>query len=153
MEALKQLALMLVFCAAAGFIYYFLLPSGKISQTAKSVMSVFFLLCVLSPLFSFLGQELPSFGSAQPEAFPAYDEAFAEAAKRSVLAEADRVISQYTEIPYEISVDVHISDGDIINIEQIGIMFDEAPADPGGLAQALREALGAIPVITVREGE
>ena len=151
--ALRDLALMLLFCAAAGLIYYFLLPSGKLSQTAKSVLSVFFLLCVLSPLFSFLGQELPDFGAAQSEAGTAYDDVFIEAAKKTALREIGAVIEAYTDIAYQIELDVHISGASDIEIKQVRVTFDAAPADSGALEQALTDLIGTAPVITAREDE
>ena len=153
MEQLKQFALMLVFLSAAGLIYYFLLPSGRVSQTAKSILSVFFLLAALGPLFSLTTSLTPAFSfEAQSDAF-VYDEAMVDAAKAAVVRRIADVISSYTDTPCEISVSANIGTDYSIEIEQVNILFDADVQNSGTISLALREALGFAPVLTVREGE
>ena len=57
MKELREWALMLVFISLASFIYWYLLPSGRISETAKAVVSVLAVASVCVPVFSFIGQK------------------------------------------------------------------------------------------------
>ena len=154
MEALKNFALMLVFLSAAGLIYYFLLPSGKVSQTAKSVLSVFFLLAVVTPLFSLSDALAPAFSfeagySEQTD----FDEPYLDAAKAAIIQLIGGTVREYTDEAYEVSVEAHIGADRSIEIEQVNILFDAEPPDRGALTAALQSALGFAPALTVREGE
>ena len=153
MEELKRFALMLVFCAAAGLIYYLLLPSGSVSQTAKGVLSALMLLCVLAPLFSFLGQELPRFSFAD-ETNIFYDgDTWVEAAKNTVKRTVRDVVLQYTSLPYDLQIDAHITSGYGIDIKQVRLVFDRDFNSRGDLTLALAQALGVTPLVDVAEEE
>ena len=143
-QALRSAALGLVFVSAACCVYYYLLPNGNVSRTAGRLLSVFFLLCALSPLFSLF--EAPGFfapaaeqGAAQPQA----DCRPAAAAWEAALgAAADAVIRARTDVPYEIGFSVHITEDGGIDIERVTVTFEREFAGREALAAALREALG-----------
>ena len=153
MDALKNTALMLLFASVMGLIYYFLLPSGKISQTAKSVLSVFMLLCVMQPLFSFMNMEMPEISIDVYNNFAELDENFISAAKNTVINEIDFVIKKYTETPYNIDVSVNIFSDKSIDIEQVRIVFDKGFIPPAGMEEELFSALGIKPIVSAREEE
>ncbi|MCH5198796.1 MAG: hypothetical protein J1E34_07815 [Oscillospiraceae bacterium] len=153
METLKNTALMLLFAAVMGLIYYFLLPSGKISQTAKSVLSVFMLLVVMQPLFSFMNMEMPDIDLYAYGDFAELDDNFISAAKNAVISQIDGVIKKYTETPYNIEVPVNISENRSIDIEQVRIVFNKGFIPEEEMKEELFFALGAEPLISVREDE
>ena len=153
MQELKQFAVMLVFLSAAGLIYYFLLPSGKVSQTAKSILSVCFLLAALSPLFSFASNVSPTFSFEERSGGSAFEENVIDAAKAALVQQIEAVIAGFTDVPCEVSVSAHIGEDYSIEIEQVNILFDAEVPDVGALKEALNEALGFQPVLTVREDE
>ena len=151
MEQIRSFALMLVFCAAAGLIYYLLLPAGKVSDTAKSVFSAVLLLAVLTPLFSFAGMQLPASTAAPPET-DAYDADILLAAVRQQIEKTlEAVVRQFTDQPYETELTMHITEDNGINIEQIRLVFDSDFAEREPLMQALTQALGAAPEVVIRE--
>lgn len=153
METLKNTALMLLFASVMGLIYYFLLPSGKVSQTAKSVLSVFMLLCVMGPLFSFMNMEMPDIYLDSYNDFADLDGEFIAVAKKTVINEIDGVIKKYTETPYDIEVSVNISANKSIDIEQVRIVFDEGYVLYEEMQEELTLTLGAKPLISVRGEE
>lgn len=153
MESLKNTALLLLFASVMGLIYYFLLPSGKISQTAKSVFSVFMLLCVIGPLFSFMNMELPDIDIEAYNDFAELDENFISAVKNTVISQIDGVIKKYTEAPYDIEVSVNISSDKSINIEQVRIIFDSGFVVSEKMKDELSVKLGTEPIISEREEE
>ena len=153
MQELKQFAVMLVFLSAAGLIYYFLLPSGRVSRTAKSILSVCFLLAALSPLFSLASNVSPVFSFEESSIGSAFDGNVIDAAKAALVRQIESVIAGYTDTPCEVSVSAHIGEDHSIEIEQVNILFDAEIPDVGALKDALREALGFQPVLTVREDE
>ena len=52
MEEIKTWGIFLLFLSAGSLIYCFLLPSGSISKTAKSVISIVLMTLVFMPMFS-----------------------------------------------------------------------------------------------------
>ena len=144
MEQLKSFALLLMFCAAAGFVYYVLLPAGKISQTAKSVLSVFLLFCALTPLFSLSEFQTPVFSADGAAAMEAYDEVFLNEAKAAVLRQADAVVKKYTNLPYTANIEGHISAGQCISIDRIELVFSAVPPSFDGLRQELADVFGCV---------
>ena len=153
MQELKQFAVMLVFLSAAGLIYYFLLPSGKVSQTAKAILSVCFLLAALSPLFSLAANISPTFSFEEKSVSSAFDGSVTDAAKVALVRQIEAVIAGYTDMPCEVSVSANIGEDYSIEIEQVNILFDAEVPDAGALKEALNAALGFQPVLTVREDE
>ncbi len=154
MEALKQTSLLLLYVAAAGFIYYFLLPSGRLSQTAKSVFAAFMLLCVLQPLFGLLRNPVSAV-SAVPAAFDAadYGAPYTAAAERTVKRQIREIVERYTDEAYEIYVSAHITPSLVIDIEQVRLRFRAAPPEWETLRRELTAALGSAPELEVQEDE
>ncbi len=153
METLKSFAAIMVFIAAAGFIYTFLLPSGKLSQTAKSVLSALVLLCSLSPLFSLAGQAPPSFSAAEYEYKEEYNGLWLQTVKETLAAEVRKTVSRYTDQPFELFIDANITETYIININSVRLVFRAAPAGIDELRSALCELLGTGAVLEVQEEE
>ena len=154
MEQLKTFALMLVFCAAAGLIYYLLLPSGRISETAKGVLSAVTLFCVLLPLFSFLGMEPPTVAPREETAVS--DRAaglLLESVKQRISQTAREAVREFTDLPCEIYVEAHITEDHGIDIELVRLTFDRDFPERAALTQALTERLGFAPTVEIREGE
>ncbi len=138
-ETLRGFAVMLVFCAAAGLVYYFLLPSGRLSQTAKGVLSAVFLLCVLTPLVTLVRGRLPEI-SPTPENASVYDYGYVEQAARETLTRTvEAAVRNVTNAPYELQADMYIAEDGGIHIERVSIVF--GAYEPG--AEALRDALTA----------
>ncbi len=143
---------MMVFVSVAGFIYCFLLPAGGVSRMAKNLLSAIFLLLVLSPLFSFIGQELP----LQEQASAAYTEngaLYAEAVKTALGKEINETVSKYTDLPYTLLLDAHISEDRVISIDRVRLSFSSAPGDETALLNALTDLLGTAPELEVQEDE
>lgn len=145
MQTLKVAALGLVFVSAACCIYYYLLPEGGVSRTARRILSVFFLACVLSPLFSvfnalgsFASFSLPEeTGTLQTNPGP-----LAAAGEAAVREAAEALIRAKTDVPFEIRISVHITETGGIDIERLHVRFEREFNGREDLAAALREALG-----------
>ena len=152
MEALKHTALLLLYVAAAGFIYYFLLPSGRLSQTAKCVFAAFMLLCVLQPLFGLLRQPAAAVSAASASFNAAdYGAPYAAAAERTVKRQIKEIVERHTDEAYEIYVSAHITPSLVIDIEQVRLRFRAAPPEWEALRQELASALGSAPELEVQE--
>ena len=154
MEQLKTFALMLVFCAAAGLIYYLLLPSGRISETAKGVFSALMLLCVLTPLFSFFGMETPAFSLPQESGISETASlTLLESVKERLRLSAEQTVRRFTGLPCRIEIDAHITADYGIDIKGMRLIFPEDFQERPALEAALREAFGFAPTVEIREDE
>ena len=150
MPEIKAWGLMLLFISAGSLIYCFLLPSGSISKTAKSVVSITVLSAVFFPLFgafSDFSALVPEFDSElQTEGFEDY--ALNEA-RRAVEEVIDEVIKKYTSVPHKTEIFIDKTEDSGINIEYVGVIFSAEPQQKEELRQALFEALGIMPDIKV----
>ena len=153
MEQLKTFALMLVFCAAAGLVYFLLLPSGKVSETAKGVLGAVLLFFALTPLFSFAGMEIPSFSAAEPQDYVGNGDAVLSAAEQAVLRTVEDTVRRFTDLPFETELEMHITEDYCIDIEQVRLIFAAGLEDCETLRQALAEALGTVPEVVIREAD
>lgn len=151
MEELKGFALMLVFCAAAGLVYYLLLPAGSVSDTAKGALSALLLLCVLTPLFSFFRMELPSFSVEESSVAADGGETLLAAAETQVRQVIETVARGYTDLPFETEIVMHITENNGINMEQVRLTFPREFSGRAALTEALSEALGMPPDVEIRE--
>ena len=151
MAALKELAMLLLFGSAAAMIVWYLLPSGRVSRTAKSVISVFLLLCALLPMYSFRDLQLPRFSAEAQQTDADYNELFLSAARQTLGACVREVVQKYTDVPYRIVAGVHINGDRSIEIEQVRIVFNYAVEDADALAGELTQALGFKPVLVFGE--
>lgn len=147
--ALASFALLLLFVSACALIYYHLLPSGAVSAAAKSALSCLMLLCVFTPVFSFMKVELPS-----PEpSLPVFSEDTAflsREIRQTLLSLIDPTVKKYTDVSYDFSADVNISDAGDINITVVQIIFDAEFDGREDLTRELIDLLGIVPETGVK---
>lgn len=148
MDDIKSWGLILVFVSAGCMIYYFLLPSGSVSKTAKAVLSslVFGVICM--PLFSVI-ISVPDmsfeFSSAPDmEDFDGFVLSQARKATESIIEEC---IKKYTDEEYKTEIFIDISDDSFINISKVNIIFQVRPAHEKDIRQELYDKLGIMPDI------
>lgn len=155
MDKLKNFALMLLFVSAALAAVTFLLPSGRISKSAKAVLSVFMTLCVASPIFGVIGKNgdaralLDIFSGFETPDITENGNAFAKAAEEKITDALSTEIRQHTNIPYNIFLSTDIGEDFIINIESVRIQFSERPDNLDEIAFALEKELGFMPEFEV----
>ena len=112
------------------------------------------LLCVLLPLFSFLGMEAPSFAPAEEQTLDdAAAEILLESVKRQLRAAAEVTVKEFTDLPFEMEISAHITADYGIDIQQVRLTFLEDFGQREALAAALEEAFGFAPSVEIREGE
>ena len=134
-----------MFVSAACCIYYYLLPDGNVSDTAKRLLSVFFLACVIAPLFSVVDtvKSLMPFEGAIETQTPTADYGPAAAAgEAAVRGAAEGVIRAHTDEPFRMDVSVHITADGRIDIKRLTVVFEREFAGREKLTAALRETLG-----------
>lgn len=150
MEELKNWGLLLLFLSAGSLIYCFLLPSGTVSKTAKSVISVVLMSLVFLPLFSAFGNmNSDDFGLSGEYETENYDY-FLEESVRTAAEEVIRTtVRKFTAVPYKTEIFINKTEDGGINIEYAGITFEARPQYEEKLRDALYEALGIIPDIRV----
>lgn len=150
MEELKKWGIMLIFISAGTLIYCFLLPSGSVSKTAKTVLSICVLSAVCLPLFgvfsAFSGGEI-SFSEA-PE-IDEFEDIFVESAKAATENLIKETVRKYTAVPYETEIFIDKTKDGSINIEYVGITFSAKPQHEKEMREALYDALLIIPDIKV----
>lgn len=150
MEEIKSFGLMLLFVSAGSLIYCFLLPSGAVSKTAKSVISILLMSLVFLPLFSVFGsvstEDFGLSGSYKTEDYNSYLEESVKAVTRDVIKET---VVKFTNVPYKTEIFVNKSEEGNINIEYVGITFSAKPQFEKEMTEALTAALGIIPHIRV----
>ena len=151
MDKLKSFALMLLFVSAALAAVTFLLPSGRISKSAKAVFSVFMTLCVVAPLFGVIGKNgdpralLDIFSGFEAPDITENGSRFAAAAEEKIKNALGAEIDRRTDIPYNISLNTDIGGDFVINIESVRISFSERPENLDEIAFALEKELGFMP--------
>lgn len=153
-ERLKTWALCLVFIALASFIYYYLLPSGKVSQTAKTVISLVTVLAVCVPLFGFFEKGSTVFSdfsfSAETEIFEPYSY-YAHITETTVNDKVSLLVRQHTDIPFFIETQINISSDNCIDIEQVTVVFEKYPEKLPELSQNIEKELGISPKFRLKE--
>lgn len=149
LTALSSFSLLLLFVSACALIYYHLLPSGAVSSTAKSVLSCLMLLCVFTPVFSFMKVDIPSPAFETP-AFSEDAEVLYPGIRDTLLALLDPVIKKYTAVPYDFTADVNISETGDIDITVVKIIFDTEFDGREALTRELIDLLGIVPETGVK---
>lgn len=145
---------MLVFIALASFIYYYLLPSGHISDTAKSVLSVLTVAAVCVPVFVFFNGDEPFFygfssnGEAEPYEPYSY---YADIAVKTADEKVSLIVRRYTDASFFVDVDVNISEDMCIDIEQVSVIFEKKPDGLPELSQEIQNELGIAPHFVLKE--
>lgn len=157
MQSLREWALMLVFIALSGFIYWYLLPSGRISETAKTVVSLLAVASVCIPVFAFIGGADTSLSffteeNGETSVFEPTDY-YIRTAEKIVAEKLSLIIGGYTDSAFEIVTDIHITGDACIDIEQVSVIFETYPEKLPELSLAIEEALGIAPVFSLREKE
>ena len=156
LDTLREAVLLLSFCAVCGLLFHFLLPEGGVSRTAKTVMSLLMLCALCMPLFRVLdafdgasgnSRIFSSFGE-RDTTFPA--DLYREAVAEEVRGACGAIVEKYTDVPYEITADVHISDDGNIRIERVRIIFDALPEGRNAIERDITEACGIVPAIGVK---
>ena len=144
MDALRQFALFLLFSAVVMGAVTFVLPHGRLTETAKSVLTVtvFFAVLQFLPAFRLRLPVPASAGGYDADDFSAAAEVAGAAAERlmnGVLAERLRTV---TNAPYTASFALHI-DGDMrIDLQRLEIVFPSGGADAENVETAVRELFG-----------
>ena len=155
LNELRSAVLLLLFCAAAGLLFRFLLPEGGVARTARILVSLLMLCAVCTPLFGvmeYLGASVGEgavFGTfGEPDTtFPR--DLYREAAEEAVRTACDGIVGKYTDVPRKITVDAHITEDNGIWIERVRIVFGAPPEGRERIEQAIAEECGVIPEIRV----
>lgn len=157
MTGFREWALMLVFIALSSFIYWYLLPSGRISETAKAIVSVLAVAAVCIPVFSFIGRadvSLSSFMSEDGETsvFEPSD-VYLAIAENTVNEKIELIVKKYTTNGFFIKTDMNISEDHAIDIKQVSVCFEKYPEKLPELSLEIEEALGIPPVFSLKVNE
>lgn len=156
MDTLREAVLLLSFCAVCGLLFHFLLPEGNVSRMAKTVMSLLMLCALCTPLFRVLdafdgasgnSRIFSSFGE-RDTTFP--EDLYRQTVEKEVCGVCGDIVKKYTDVPYEITADVHISDDGGIRIERVRIVFDALPEGRDAIEKEITEACGIVPAIGVK---
>ncbi len=141
---------MLLFISAGSLIYCFLLPSGAVSKTAKSVISIVLMSLIFMPLFSVVAslseEDFSLSGSYETENYNSYLEESVKTVTKEVIRET---VLKFTNVPYKTEIFVNKNESGNINIEYVGITFSAKPQYEKEMTEALTAALGIIPHIRV----
>lgn len=148
---------MLLFVSVALAVAAFLIPSGRISKTAKSVLSVFMTFCVIAPVFGVIGKNgsgkelLDIFSGFESRDVTENGNALLNDAKERLTEALEGIVVKYTEIPFEISLFADIGEDFVIDIESVRITFSTRPENLDDIAFALEKELGFMPEFVVAE--
>ena len=150
MEDIKSWGLLLIFVSMGSLIYCFLLPSGAVSKTAKSVISIVLMSLVFFPLFSAVGN-IPEYDFDLSDSIESedYNYLIKEQVKTATEEVIRDTVRKFTYVPYKTEIFVNINPDNSIHIEYVGITFSAKPQYEAELTDALYTALGIIPHIKV----
>lgn len=153
-ESLRNWALMLLFVSAGCFVYYHLLPSGSVSETAKRILSVVVIFTVSLPvygMFADLGEtELFSFAE-EDVSLPQSSGVYLSGTRTVTETEIAAIIKKYTDIPFSVTAEVNIGEENSIVIERVEIVFEKRPPDKEKILAEITSELGMPPEIKVAE--
>lgn len=150
MDGIKSWGLLLLFISAGCFIYYFLLPSGNISKTARSILGITVMSVVCIPIFSvtdFLGKVEPQFG--EPPAMISPEDYLRTETENEINRIIGDTVKKFTDISYKTEINIDINEETGINIEQISVFFEKRPETLREIKEALYEALSIMPEVKV----
>lgn len=150
MENLKSWGLMLLYISAGCLIYFFLLPSGNISKSARSIIGIIVMSVVCMPLFS-VSSVLESIKTdfSQPPGIINPEGVIIEATEKEINVLIEDILKNYTDISYKTEIIIDIDEEYGINIEQITVYFSRRPENIRELRLALFEKLSIMPEIKV----
>ncbi len=152
MDGIKNWGMLLLFISAGCFIYYFLLPSGNISKTARSILGITVMSVVCIPIFSvtdFLGRLAPEFG--EPPAMVSPEGYLRTEAENEINRIIHDTVKNFTDISYKTEISIDINEDMGINIEQIKVLFEKRPEMLREIKEALYEALSMMPDVKVEK--
>ncbi len=152
MDEIKNWGLMLVFVSAGCMIYYFLLPSGSVSKTVKSVLSVIILGVICMPVFNVLFSLSDfSFDFSEAPEMENFDEMIKESAEKAVENIIHETVTKYTSQEYKTEIIIDITEDDSINIKKVNIIFNKRPAHEKDIREELKEKLNIMPDISTEK--
>lgn len=143
-----------MFIALASFIYYYLLPSGKVSDTAKTVISLVSILAICVPLFGFFekGSDFFSdFSFAEETELFEPESYYAEITAKTVEQKVSLITREHTDIPFFVETQINISQDNCIDIEQVTVVFEKYPEKLPELSQKFERELGISPKFSLKE--
>lgn len=150
MNTLKEWGLLFLFVCAGSLVYCFLIPSGNISKTVRSVVSVIVLMSVCIPVAGLFDTDIRDWDFIEKaETVPDMGEVFAEEIKASVNELIADEIKKYTTVSYKTEIIIDKNEDGSINIGYIGIIFSCEPQRKNELREALFSVLGLMPDIRV----
>lgn len=150
MEAVKNWGIMLIFLSAGCFIYYFLLPSGSVSKTVKSVASLTVMTLIFVPVFSAvsaLSYIIPDFSS--PPGIVSPEKAIKEEVTKRLNGIISDTVTEISDISYKSEIFIDIEEDGSIHIRQVELTFAVLPPEIRKIKEALYEKLSIMPVIKV----
>lgn len=151
MDEIKNWGLMLLSVSVGSLIYCFLLPSGNISKTAKSVLSVLVLASICSPMLSFFENigEISSHMGEEAPTIKDFSDEYISAAKSEIEKIIAETVKEYTRVSYKTEIIIDKNEDGSINIGYIGITFSALPEKKEELRDALYAKIGLMPDIGV----
>ncbi len=155
MEELQSWGLLLLYMSAGSLIYCFLLPSGSVSKTAKSVISLCVTVSLSLPLFNTLGKlKGTDFSFEIPAEIREYDSYIISSAEAAVEELIKEKVLEFTNVPYKTEIIIDKVENGSINIGYVSLIFSAKPLREEELRDALFQVLGVpidIRVESVRE--
>lgn len=135
MSNVSGVALIICGCAVICSIVELILPSAKMQSSAKIVIAVFFLFCVISPIRNFVTQLSYTIDSVNDNNIPTISNSIDynkllldETIKKST--QALKILLNEEDITItDANIDAHISENYCIKIDSISIYIDVASND------------------------
>ena len=159
MDALRGWAVTLCFAAVAAGMAGIIAPHGNLEKVYRFVVSLFFLACVLTPIFSMRGVKLqwPAAADASVSAvYPAQSVAASQqtqAARQRLASLAAACVRQQGAEPLAVAVTLQTQQDGAITGAQIQVTVAAvSESKRQALEKALREQLGlTVPVVSGEE--
>lgn len=143
MEIFRQWAFSLVISGIAGTVVSLLAPRGNTEKALRTVIGVFVVCVLCSPLAELGGEaDFPSFSFEETEAVNAdlLAKQMEDSCRQSVAIAAKEIAAQFGIAEYNVDVDMYVDDEFCIIIQEIYILL---PAEYSGVADAFSENLQA----------
>lgn len=155
MDALKQWALCLIVSAAAGTLLTLLSPRGSSEKTLKTVVGIFMIAAVCTPLSELKGTdfEMPAYAELDGiDSSIDFEERYVETFRSVIDAQVKTAAEECSIASYEVFADISLDDDSCIIIHEIAVeAAEENKTKLNAFSSLLQQRLGVSVSVTGKQ--
>lgn len=158
MSYIKDVALCLVFAAAAGTLVTVIVPRGSMDKTVRAVVGIFVVAVICSPLAGLDKSEmiLDAFAVSDEEITenPYADDMngkITEILKENITLQIEKIVSEFGAVAVSVNAEISVDENSCINIHKIKVVINNGDfVAATRLSEAISQNLG-VPADVIAE--